>query len=207
MTVQCIKIWAPIIAPTLTLVGVLVTVYAASRTYRRGQAEARKDRQRSLIAQLITDVRRLIGILEIFVPAAGKFKREDHFEWMETESGRRQNELNSSIHDSTVRSLCEVKNSRLRPLIIQLAVQHRGLMQGDEVVALLDDTEADDVRFKAVMAALGRVSEMSRTCSRLEIAAIETLPVEIDLPSPLSSLRQRLRQEKVVRRAPRSSAP
>lgn len=194
MTVQCIKLWAPIIAPTLTLIGVLVTVYAASRTYRRGQAEARKDRQRSLIAQLIADVQKLISSLEIYFLAAGKFNRNDLLEWVDTDSGRRQRELTSSVQESTVRALCEVSNARLRPLIIQLAVQHRGLMLGDEVSHLHDDTKVDDVRFEATMTVLKRVREMSRTCGELEFAAIEVLPVEIDLPPPLSTLRQKLRR-------------
>lgn len=181
--VSWIKEWAPVIAPTLALVGVLVTVHSASRTYRRGQAEARKDRQRALIAQLITETRRLTDVLQIFVPAAGKFHRNDLLEWLETDSGKRQSQLNSAVQEAVVKALCEISNPRLRPLIIDLAVQHRGLMEGDDAAPLHNDKLTDDTRFEAVLVVLRRVWALQRTCSELEVAAIEVLPVEIELPA------------------------
>lgn len=183
-----LKDWAPVIAPTLALIGVVVTVHSASRTYRRGQAETRKDRQRTLVAELITVTRRLISSLEIFVPSAGKFQRNDLIEYLGTDSGKRHGELNASVEEATVTALCEISNPRLRPLIIQLAMQWRGLMHGDDAAPLHKDDLPDSERFEAVLVVLKRVWAMKRTCGELEVAAIEVLPVEIEVPTLRSKL-------------------
>ncbi|WP_205874438.1 hypothetical protein [Mycobacterium camsae] len=194
--------WIPIIAPTLALVGVLVTVSSASRTYRRGQAEGRKDRQRALIAQLIIDTRRLLDSLSVFVPAAGKFQERDLTEWVDTDSGRRHSQLTQAVQEATIKALCEISNPKLRPLIIQLAVQHRGLMTGEDAEPLHDHRLGDKQRFEAVLVVLQRVWAMRNTCGQLEVAAIDVLPVEIDLPT----FRSRL-QLKRSQRIPQSSHP
>lgn len=186
-----LKDWAPMIAPTLALIGVLITVYSASRTYRRGQAESRKDRQRDLIAKLIMDTRHLCDSLGVFVPAAGKFQQQDLIEYTDTDSGRRQRELHNAVQEATVKALCEIGNPKLRPLIIQLALEYRGLMKGDDAKPLHDQRAGDSKRFEAVLVVLKRVWAMENTCGKLEVAAIEVLPVEIELPSFRSRLRSR----------------
>ncbi|MDP7731511.1 hypothetical protein [Mycobacterium sp. TY813] len=191
-----LKDWAPMIAPTLALIGVLITVNSASRTYRRGQAESRKDRQRDLIAKLIMDIRHS---LEIFVPAAGKFQKSDLIEYLGTDSGRRHGELNNAVQEATVKALCEIGNTKLRPLIIELALQHRGLMKGDDAEPLHNHRLGDDKRFEAVLVVLKRVWAMQNTCSVLEVAAIEVLPVEIELPT----FRSRLQSRRKARRSNR----
>jgi hypothetical protein len=180
---QWLKDWAPALAPTLALIGVIITVASASRTYRRGQAETRKDRQRALVAGLIIDTRRLITSLEIFVMAAGKFQRRDLAEWVDTDSGQLQAKQHFAVQEAVVRALCEIRDPTIRPLIIQLAVQHRTLQEGDDAAPLHNDRLGDDERFEAVMVVLERVRAMEHTCSELELAAIDVLPVEIEVPT------------------------
>lgn len=179
---QWLKDWGPIVAPMAALLGVLVTVSSASRTYRRGQAEIRKDRQRALVAELIIGAREFLTSLEIFVMVAGKFKRHDLAEWVDTDSGKRYSELSNAVREGLVRALCEIRDPELRPLIIRLAVQIRTVMEDGLADSLHDDKLSDEVRFKAVLAALRRVRTMNRTCEELELAAINVLPVEIDVP-------------------------
>jgi hypothetical protein len=64
--------------------------------------------KRALIAQLITDTRRLVDSLEIFVLASGKMQQSDRMEYLNSESVKRHGELNSSVHEATVKALCEI---------------------------------------------------------------------------------------------------
>ena len=178
--VEWIKDWAPILATIGTLMGVIITVGGASRTYQHGLIEKRKDHQRELIGELIANTQQWVSLLDIAYTATAKMSTNDMMEFADTDSGNLLNELSKATQVSLIKCLCEVNDDRIRPHVGELEVQRRLLTDGDDVAPMFNPKRRDDERFDALLVMLGRLRKMKDTCDRIQIAAIEALPVEIE---------------------------
>lgn len=175
-----LKDWVPVIAPTAALLGVLITVSTASRNYRHGLVEARKDRQRELVSDLLAETRRLVNHISISCPAMASMTANDLVEYANTDSMATQGELLKSVQNSRIRCLCEFRDQRIRPLLGELDGELQDLFEGPEVAPVLDPHEPHDRRFKAAMVVVGRLGRIKHICDQLQGAAVEALPVEIE---------------------------
>lgn len=185
-----IKDWAEILAPTLALVGVVVTIHSASRTYRRGLAETRKDRQRQLLSEFISTTRELTALWHVSYPSLAHMKMTDLIEWVNTDSGKREHDLGIVFRNKLVQCLCEIRDSTIRPLLEQLDQQHTQLRSREGSEDLTNVEASRDARLKAARVALEWVGAIEATCNQLQLAAVEVLPVEIEVPSMWGSLRK-----------------
>ncbi|OBJ49547.1 hypothetical protein A9W95_25625 [Mycobacterium sp. 1423905.2] len=104
----------------------------------------------------------------------------DLIEYADTDSVRNQGELAKAVRIGLIKSLCEIGDSRILPLVAELELQYRGVMEGDDAAPLFNPNAAGEARFAALKIVLQRIWAVARTCSKLQIAAIEALQVEID---------------------------
>ncbi|WP_301120320.1 hypothetical protein [Mycolicibacterium fortuitum] len=178
--VQWIKDWAPILATIGTLFGVMITVGSASRTYKHGLIEKRKDRQRELLASLIADTQQLCYVLGgVVYPAMAKMSQNDMLEYASTETAILMGDLNKSVRIGLIKGLSEIGDRRIQPLLAELELQRNGLGEGEDVAPVFDPAENEGRRFTALGVLLQRVGRMRQTNSRLQVAVIQSLPVEI----------------------------
>ena len=180
---QWIKDWAPILATIGTLLGVILTVRGASRTYRHGLIEKRRDHQRELVGDLIANTERWCELLGVAFPAMAKMSTNEMMEFVNTDSGRLQGELSKAIQVCLIKCLCEIGDGRMHPLLARLELQRRTLTEGEEVAPMFDPGQHEDARFKALLVMLGRIRGIKSTCADIQIVAIESLPVEIEVTS------------------------
>lgn len=178
--VQWIKDWAPILAAIGALLGVVLTVGGASRTYRHGLIEKRRDHQRELVGDLIATTQQWCSLLDIVHPALTKMSTDDMMEFANTDSGRRQGELSMAMQVGLIKCLCEIGDGRMRPLLADLELQRRTLTQGEDVAPMFSPKASEEKRFDALLVMLGRLSRIRNTCDQIQIAAIQALPVEIE---------------------------
>ncbi|GBG39624.1 hypothetical protein [Mycobacterium montefiorense] len=178
-----IKDWAPILATIGALVGVMITVGAASRTYRHGLIEKRKDHQRELVADLIANTQQWCNTLQLSYPAMAMMTANDMIDWANTDSVRIQGELGKAVHVGLIKCLSEIGDNRLLPLIGSLELQRRGLNEGDDVAPLFDTDASHDIRINAVGVVLRRIAKILTTCDELQVVVIQALQVDID-PAP-----------------------
>ena len=178
--VEWVKNWAPIIATVGALIGVMVTVRGASRTYHHGLIEKRKDHQRELVGELLANTQQWCGLLDVIYPAMAKMSTNDMMEFADTDSGRRVGELAKAVQIVLIKCLCEISDARIRPSLGSLEQQRRALTEGDDVAPMFDPNQGDTQRFQALLLMLSRVRDMKRTCDEIQLAAIQALPVEIE---------------------------
>lgn len=196
--VQWIKDWAPILATIGTLLGVIITLGGANRTYRHGLMERRRDHQRELIGDLIATTQQWCGLLEVTYPAMAKMTTKDMMEFAGTDSARRQGELSTAVQVGLIKSLCEISDGRIRPLLADLELKRRTLPDGQEVAPLFSEDAAATQRFAALLVMLGRVHKIKAVCGQVQIAAIQALPVEIEHTSFGDRLRRWLSESMFV---------
>jgi hypothetical protein len=187
-----VKDWPPVIAGVIALIGIWATISRARATFEHGRVEARKDRQRDLVADLIATGRALMDMQHIAFIAMAKMRTNDFIEWANTDSVAKQGELTQEMRKLMVRGLTEVADSRLRPYIVDISTQIESLSE-DPAGDLIDTSHSDAVRFEALRVQLGRLRVIEKTLSEFQAVAIERLPVEIDTPpSPLGLLARRV---------------
>lgn len=179
--VQWIKDWAPILATIGTLLGVLVTVRQASKSYVHGLIEKRKDHQRELLADLIATAHQWCQLSEISYMAMAKMSADQTIEYANTDSVRVLGEYATATRVGLIKCLSEIGDPRINPLVSQLEYQRRTLLDGDEAKRLFDTKAGDKARFESLMVVLPRLWAMTRTCDDIQLAAIKALPVEIDV--------------------------
>lgn len=180
---QWIKDWPPILATLGALLGVILTVRSANRTYLHGLIEKRRDHQRELIGDLVANTEQWCGLLDVLYPALTKMSTNDMIEFASTDSGRLQGELAKAIQVCLIKCLCEIGDGRIRPLLARLEVQRRTLTEGEDVAPMFNPSQNADARFEALLLMLKRVRGIKDTCAEIQIAAIEALPVEIEVIS------------------------
>ncbi|EIT90421.1 hypothetical protein [Mycobacteroides abscessus] len=186
---QWIKDWAPIVATIGALLGVIVTVRSAGRTYQHGLLEKRKDRQRELLADLIADTQQWCDMMSGAVyPALAKMSEPDILEFATTDSANLMGQLGKSVRVGLVKCLSEISDVRLSLVLMELELQRSGLLLGDEAAPLFDPTRPDRARFQALLVVLRRISQIERTCSQLQLAVIQSLAVEIEARSTWQAL-------------------
>ncbi|BCF81638.1 hypothetical protein RQCS_11830 [Rhodococcus qingshengii] len=175
------KDWLPVITSVVALLGIWATISRARATFEHGRVEARKDRQRELVADLIATGRELNDIQMVVYVAIPLMSRSGLLDWTGTDTSIRQAELTRQVRALIVRGLAEVADPRLRPHILSLSVQLDGILDGDGE-AIADTNSHDDVRFKASLVVLGRARQIKATIVELQTAAIASLPVHIQTP-------------------------
>ena len=76
----------------LTLVATLATTSMnhrqAARLAAESRAELRRDAARELVVEVLVTGREWVSNGELMVPALGRFKRSDHLEFVETDTGK-----------------------------------------------------------------------------------------------------------------------
>ncbi|MGU3497731.1 hypothetical protein [Mycobacterium sp. C31M] len=177
---QWLKDYAPILATLGALLGVIVTVGGASRTYRQGLIEKRRDHQRELLGDLIANVQQWCGLLDVVYPAMTKMSTNDMMEFADTDTGRRQGQLAQALQVTLIKCLCEISDSRIHPVLLQLEDQRRTLTDGDEVAPMFNPRMGDKERLDALLVMLGRIRGIKNTSDNILVEAIKALPVEFE---------------------------
>lgn len=162
------------------LLGVTITVGGASRTYRHGLIEKRRDHQRELVGDLIATTQQWCGLLDVAYPAMAKMSANDMMEFADADSGRRLGELSTGVQVGLIKCMCEISDDRIRPLLADLELKRRTLSEGPEVAPMFSEDVASAQRFDALLVMLGRVHGIRSACGQIQVAAIQALPVEIE---------------------------
>ncbi|WP_404314341.1 hypothetical protein [Prescottella equi] len=198
-----VRDWAPVIAPVVALIGVWLTVRRARLSFEHGQLEARKDRQRDIVAKLIATSRELFRRQELSYLAMTKMSQSDLSEWVNTDSWNSQTAARKRFDELIVHALTEIADPGIRPIIEDLANRWEELGQG-EAATILNPQRPDSERFDGLLVVLRRLHAARAVLNDLTAAAVKTLPVELEMPPTRTariSARGKLQIAQVIGRA------
>lgn len=174
-----LKDWVPLVAGLVALIGVGITVRRARLSFEHGRLESRKDRQRDLVARLISASRALLAKQDISFMVMTKMTQSDLAEWVDTDSWKAQTDLQQKYDELIVHAVTEIADPVIRPIVVRLANEHGSLTQGDGE-NVMDFKKSDDERFESYLVILRRITAIRRIVDDLYLAAVQRLPVEIE---------------------------
>lgn len=168
-----------------TLAGVRLTQNHAERLAHQDRINADRERVRALLARLIHSSFEWVSIMEIAVPAQSKFESRDLYEWVNTDSARRQAEVNRELQSAFGEALLYIGDAEiLEPLGRAYTLFTQAPEKAMGPVVPSDSRPTGDALFDNVLEGLKHVWKFKRAVQELQLAAAPLVRTTILQPRP-----------------------
>lgn len=148
------------------LIAVLIAQEGGRRQARAARGEARIDRQREVVADVLRAGLEWTQLQQLLVPAFGRMSRADVDEFVNLDSGRRLVAVITEYRKAPTNANLGIRDPELVELIELVTA---AADEFNEYMAPVSDTKTpDDVRFEAVLTALGQVYKIRNSLLELE---------------------------------------
>lgn len=185
-----ISTWGPLVGSCavalIALMGVLITVMVARRTFREEQAEKRRDRQRTLIADLVAAIWKELPQQHVKIVATSRMTLADFTEYAHTDSVATLTTLIGDRSSLLLHARMEIRAKELADLLSEIDRLYQ-LMKNDPSGPIVIDTRASgEARTDAVGKQIEFLYALDNLVRSLEERAVTLLPVHIDSSRPRS---------------------
>lgn len=166
----------------LTLVATLATSQVnhkhAAQLAADARTEVRRDAARELIVEVLVTGREWVGNSELMIPALGRFTESDHFDFVETDSGKamavRNTKLTRALTEARMR-IGDVPLVKLIDIVSRLHNEAPEKAMGPVVEASW--SSGGRAPMEPILEALGHVRSVGRALDELEREASRYLQI------------------------------
>lgn len=176
--------WLPVLGSCLvagaTLVGVLISAGRTREVFVGQRAEARRDRQRTIIADLIVAGRAHSSIAQVSIMAMAVVPSQaDMIEMVNTESAARERELVADRDRALLHAQIEILDPDLRTHVDLVAAAIRASRENKDVITVIDRKAREDDRIGAAARQSVRLEAITAACDALFAESVRVLPVHL----------------------------
>lgn len=177
--------WLPVLGSCVvagaTLVGVLISAGRTREVFVGQRAEARRDRQRTIVADLIVAARAHAAFAQVSIMAMAVTRSQsDLIEMLNTDSAERERELIGERDHALLRAQIEILDADLRTHVDAVATAIKASRANGDTSTVVDRKASGEDRIGAAARQSVRLEAITAACDALFAESVRVLPVHLN---------------------------
>lgn len=176
--------WLPILGSCVvaaaTLAGVLISANRTREVFVGQRAEARRDRQRTIIADLIVAARAHSALAQVSIMAMAIVRSESELiELLNTDSAALERELVANRDRALLHAQIEILDADLRVHVEKVATAIEASRASEDTSTVVNRKASGGDRLRAAARQSGRLAAITLASDALFMEAVRVLPVHL----------------------------